>query len=239
MSNSRLDNQTAGNQPPGSQPPGSRAARSGSPSPLSAAVVRHLTSQFHRPRGPLGLLAGRIMSRRGSNVDRNLWLVDLLAPEPTDRVLEIGPGPGVAMAAMAARVTNGSLVAVDHSTTMLRQTAARNREAMSAGRLQLIEGRAEQLPAELGPFDRIYAMNVWQFWDDQEALVASLVERLAPGGRLALGYQPRHRGATAADGDAGRRCLLDQFSAGGLHDITDHLLELEPAVHAVIGTKPR
>ncbi len=179
------------------------------------------------------------MARRGSNVERNLRLVELLELESHHRVLELGPGPGVALAAAARQVTTGRLVAVDHSATMLRQCAARNRVLLKAGRLTLIEGRAESLPDVLGPFDRIYAMNVWQFWSDQETVIASLARLLGPGGRLAIGYQPRHRGATAADGDVGRRCLRDQFAEAGLIDIVDRTFELQPPVNYVIGTRPQ
>ncbi len=202
---------------------------------LTNPLVAHITSQFQCPRGPLGALAGRIMSQRGGNVDRNLWMLELLGLQPDHRVLEIGPGPGVALATAAQRVTTGQLVAIDHSATMLRQTAKRTAGPMAEGRLTLIEGDVQFLPVNIGRFDRIYAMNVWQFWDDQQAVVESLAERLTGGGLLALGYQPRHRGATAADADAGRRCLIDQFEAAGLIEVADHVLELELPVACVIG----
>ncbi len=214
------------------------ARATGATGALNRRLLRRLASQFHRPRGPLGVVAGRIMARRGSNVERNLWLVDLLELEPDHRVLELGPGPGVALAATAERVTTGGLVAVDHSATMLRQTASRNRGLLRDGRLTLIEGRAESLPDDLGRFDRIYAMNVWQFWSDQEAVIASLAGLLAPGGRLVIGYQPRHRAATAADGDAARRCLRDHFTDAGLVDLVDRVFELAPPVNYVIGSRP-
>jgi SAM-dependent methyltransferase len=204
---------------------------------LAAPIVAHLTSQFERPRGLLGPIVGRIMGRPGTNVDRNLRLLELIELRPDDRVLEVGPGPGVALAAVAERVTTGRLVAVDHSAAMLRQTARRNAGPLADGRLTLIEGDVQLLPANIGRFELIYAMNVWQFWDDQPAIVAGLVDRLAPGGRLAIGYQPRHPGATAADADAGRRCLIDQFDEAGLVAIEDHTFDLEPAVACVIGTR--
>ncbi len=81
-------------------------------------------------------------------------------------------------------------------------------------------------------------MNVWQFWDDQEPVLAGLAERLAPGGWLAIGYQPRHPGATEADAVAGMKCLREQLAEVGLVEISDHRVNLAPMVVAVIGRRP-
>lgn len=47
------------------------------------------------------------MAHRHSNQQRNLWAVSMLEVRPTDRVLEIGFGPGVAIAELAGRATQG------------------------------------------------------------------------------------------------------------------------------------
>ena len=46
-----------------------------------------------------GHVAGWIMGRRSSNLKRNHWAVRLLDVGPIDRVIELGCGPGVAIAA--------------------------------------------------------------------------------------------------------------------------------------------
>lgn len=202
-----------------------------------APVKHHLYSQFARPRGPLGAMAGRIMSTRGSNVERNRWLVSLLDLEPGHRVLEIGPGPGVALADVVAVAR--TVIAVDHSSRMLAQARRRNQRAAKSGQLRLIHGSAEDLPDGLGLFDRIYTMNVWQFWRDQEAVLGHLSGRLAPEGLLAIGFQPRTPGADASHTDAARRCVEDQLASVGLVDLAADTLDLEPApVMAVIGRRP-
>jgi SAM-dependent methyltransferase len=179
------------------------------------------------------------MASRGSNVERNRWLVDLLDLGPGHRVLEVGFGPGVAIAFAAEAAPAGQIVGIDHSATMVDQATARNRDAVALGRVCLHQGSAEHPPAELGRFDRIHGMNVWQFWDDQEAVIAGLVDHLHPGGVLAIGFQPRSRGATAADTDAAARCLIDQFTDAGLLDVCSHQLDLAPVpVAAVLGCHP-
>ncbi|MEL6985239.1 MAG: class I SAM-dependent methyltransferase, partial [Actinomycetota bacterium] len=197
-------------------------------------VVRYFVGQFRRPRGPLGRGVGWILANRGSNVERGRYLVDLLDLEPDHRVLELGPGPGLALHDAAARVTDGHLVGVDHSAMMLAQCAERNRQPMAEGRLRLVEADVCALPADLVGFDRIYAMNVWHFWSDQERTLVDLAGRLAPGGRLVIGHQPHERGADAADADAARRCLRDQLADAGL-DVEDRVLELDPPAVFVIG----
>ena len=82
-------------------------------------------AQFRRPEGRLGAFAGWIMANRGSNRQRNDWTVELLEIAPGDRVLEFGCGPGLALAAAAARATSGRLVGIDHSSVMIEQARAR------------------------------------------------------------------------------------------------------------------
>lgn len=205
----------------------------------SAALARHLYSQFGRPRGPLGVMAGRIMAKRGSNVERNVWLIERAAIEPEHLVLELGPGPGVALVAAARAATDGHVYGVDHSSTMLEMAARRARRAGVADRVTLIQGRAQVLHYDLRDLDRIYAMNVWLFWDDQEAVIAHFASRLAPGGRLLIGHQPRTPGATAADTDAAGRCIADQLREAGLEAVTIEQLDLQPTpVTLVVGQRP-
>ncbi len=109
-------------------------------------------AQFHHPTGAVGHVAGWIMGRRSSNVARNRWAVQLLDVQPTDRVIELGCGPGVAIAALATRAIRGLVVGVDHSQVMLRQARRRNRAAVRAGRVRLIHTPVESLSISDGPF---------------------------------------------------------------------------------------
>jgi len=100
---------------------------------LKTAVVR----QFRKPLGPIGALAGHIMARRSSNRIRNARTVELMELQPGSRVLEIGFGPGLALAQCAAKVTKGRVVGIDHSPVMTRQAQVRLRRASLANRVDL------------------------------------------------------------------------------------------------------
>jgi SAM-dependent methyltransferase len=98
-------------------------------------LVRRIMSQFHRPRGLVGRLGGWEMALRSSNRKRNAWAVALMEVQPSDRVLEIGFGPGIAVREIARRATRGEVVGIDHSAVMPAQAARRNAAAIREGRV--------------------------------------------------------------------------------------------------------
>ena len=166
---------------------------------LAAARVldRDVIGQAHDPHGPAGRVTAWEMAHRPSNRQRSRWAVSLLDIQPGDRALELGFGPGVAIAALA-RAGAAHVYGVDHSGVMLRQASKRNAAAIRAGRITLIRASADQLPPALdGPFDAILAVNSLGFWPAPGQRIAELRLRLAPGGRMAIASQPRCPGATA------------------------------------------
>src|SRR6187551_3753374 len=68
---------------------------------VKQAVVTAIVGQFGHPRGAAGNVAGWVMAHRPSNRQRNRWVASLLDVQPTDRVLEIGFGPGLAIAELS------------------------------------------------------------------------------------------------------------------------------------------
>src|SRR5262245_51542957 len=86
---------------------------------VGMSIRERLVRQAHRPSGVAGSLVGILFGHRRSNVARNRWVTGLLAPAPGERVLELGSGPGVALAALAASGPD-LVVGVDHSDVMVR-----------------------------------------------------------------------------------------------------------------------
>ena len=144
-------------------------------------IKQKLFENFGHPRGLFGRLAGRIMATKRSNLERGRWAVAELAPKPDARVLELGYGPGVALAEMSTRVSQGTVVGVDLSEVMLAQATRRNADAIRSGRVDLRVGDAQGLDPNLSEFDLIYGINVWQFWADQAATIAALRRELSVG----------------------------------------------------------
>ena len=88
---------------------------------LGQVLKQFLRSQFGRPTGLCGHLAGMMMARTPSNWDRIQWTLSLLDIRPEHRILEVGFGPGMAIQVLSEMASNGSIVGIDHSEVMLQQ----------------------------------------------------------------------------------------------------------------------
>jgi SAM-dependent methyltransferase len=190
--------------------------------------------QFHNPTGPVGHVVGWIMGRRSSNVRRNRWAVELLDIQPTDRVIELGCGPGVAIAALASRAGRGLVVGVDQSEVMIRQARRRNAAAVSGGRVRLICTPVERLSLTCGPFDAALAVNTVGFWPEPSARLRDIGRLLRPGGRIALVSQPRCPGANMATSAAAGDELAALLSESGFADLRVETLQLDPPAVCVL-----
>jgi SAM-dependent methyltransferase len=195
---------------------------------------RDVIGQAHHPRGSAGRVTAWEMAHRPSNRQRSRWAVSLLGIQPADQVLEIGFGPGVAIAELA-RAGAGHVYGVDHSGVMLRQASKRNAAAIRAGLVTLIRTSADQLPPALdGPFDAILAVNSLGFWPAPGQRLAELRRRLAPSGRLAIASQPRCAGATADTSRRAAREIEALLSDAGFTHLSTQTLPLSPPVACVL-----
>jgi ubiquinone/menaquinone biosynthesis C-methylase UbiE len=207
---------------------------------VKRAVIAVIVGQFGHPRGMAGSLAGWVMAHRPSNRQRNRWVVSLLDVQPTDRVLEIGFGPGLAIAELARRVVDaGHLYGVDHSDVMLRQASRRNAAAIADGRVKLSMAPVDQLPPSLdGPFDAILTVNSFGFWPAPKERLHELRQRLRPGGRIAIASQPRCPGATASTSRNAAREIEALLQDAGYTRMTTETLDLDPPVVCILAVNP-
>jgi SAM-dependent methyltransferase len=197
---------------------------------------RRIVSQFMHPRGLTGRLVGWEMALRPSNRTRNAWAVSLMDVQPSDCVLEIGFGPGVAIREIARRATRGHVVGIDRSAVMRAQAARRNAAAIRAGRVSLSVASIDDAPAFERVFDKILAVNNMGMWSEPVLRVKELAGLLRSGGLLAIVSQPRCPGATAATTAAAAGQIVATLEAAGLVAIRVETLDLKPPVACVIGT---
>jgi SAM-dependent methyltransferase len=198
------------------------------------ALDRDVIGQAHHPRGAAGRVTAWEMAHRPSNRQRSAWAVSLLEVRPADRVLEIGFGPGLAIASLV-RAGAGHVYGIDHSDVMLRQASRRNAAAIRAGRVTLMRASVEQIPPALGDrFDVILAVNSLGFWPRPADRLASLRRLLVPGGRIAIVSQPRCPGATADTSRGAARDIEDLLAGAGFTGMRTETLRLSPPAACVL-----
>jgi ubiquinone/menaquinone biosynthesis C-methylase UbiE len=203
---------------------------------LKRRAMRAGIRQFGHPRGVAGRLAGWVMAHRHSNRERNRWAVSVLDVGPADRVLEVGFGPGRAIAELSRHAVRGRVYGVDHSAVMVEQASRRNRRAIRAGRVELTHAEVDRLPRFGEPLDAVLAVNSLGFWPDPVARLQELRRLLRPGGRIALVSQPRCPGATRDTTVQAARELRELLSQAGFGQFRVETLELDPPVACVLAT---
>jgi SAM-dependent methyltransferase len=94
-------------------------------------------------------------------------------------LIDLGTGPGLLALGFAPYV--GRIVGVDPEPAMI--AAAREAAERASVDLTLVEGRAEDLPADLGSFD-VVTIGRALHWMDRDAVTARLDRLVAPDGTI-------------------------------------------------------
>lgn len=176
---------------------------------LSHRLLAPLFRQFHQPEGVLGSFVGRALARKGA---RAYPVVEAAALQPTDRVLDIGCGPGVAVARAASEVPAGHVTGIDPSDVMVRQATRRTRDAAN---VTITTGTAESIPLGDDSVDVVWATNTFHHWADTAAGLAEVRRVLRPGGRLLVMEQSHGGRRGSALSDEATAALVDELAAGG------------------------
>jgi SAM-dependent methyltransferase len=100
--------------------------------------------------------------------------LDLLAPQPGERILDLGCGDGTLTEQLVA--SGADVVGVDASPEMVRAAAARG--------LPVQLGDAQDLPFADAGFDAVFSNAVLHWIRDQDAVLRGVRRVLRPGGRF-------------------------------------------------------
>jgi len=109
-------------------------------------------------------------------------MVDAVAPQANERILDVATGTGMVAAELRARA-DCTVVGLDQSPEML--AAARTRFASDGARVELVQGQAEQLPFADASFDAVTFTYLLRYVDDPAATMRELARVVRPGGRVA------------------------------------------------------
>jgi len=153
-----------------------------------------IDDQYRRPSGWLGRWIGRKMAQQ--HIPENEWTVHLLNPQPEDRILEIGFGPGIAIERVAPHLKEGHIAGVDFSQTMVKAARKRNAKAVEAGHVDLRYGDVLHLPFSDGSFDKVYSIHSIYFWPRPVDGLREIYRVLKTGGTLILTILPKEKWGT-------------------------------------------
>jgi len=169
--------------------------------------------------------------------ERFVWAVDTLEVRPTDRLLEVGCGHGVAVSLVCERLTTGTITAIDRSPKMIEMARRRNRGHVDAGRAVLEAVALED--ADLGNrrFDKVFAFNVAPFWLQPEAALGAVREYLGRDGAVYIFWDARHSAPERAR-DLGNE-LADRLREGGFSIDRVLVEDLRPVLAVCVIGRPQ
>jgi demethylmenaquinone methyltransferase / 2-methoxy-6-polyprenyl-1,4-benzoquinol methylase len=107
-------------------------------------------------------------------------------PDDAVRVLDVASGTAAVAIELARRSPSRQVVGIDQSTEMLATGRARVERAGLASRIELREGRAEELPFADAAFDALTFTYLLRYVDDPAATMHELVRVVRPGGTVAM-----------------------------------------------------
>lgn len=148
---------------------------------------RFISRQLSRPTGPLARVMGWLMNRH--NAEMNAFAVEQLELGPSDRVLEIGFGGGVALRSLIERAA--FVGGVDRSPEMVEWAKAKYSTAVNAGGADFREGTVEAIPFDAASFGKALTVNTVYFWRSLYAGFAEVQRVLTPSGRVVVGFLPK------------------------------------------------
>jgi cyclopropane fatty-acyl-phospholipid synthase-like methyltransferase len=123
------------------------------------------------------------------------WAVEQLHVDPSDRILEIGCGRGVAIELVCRALTTGRITAIDRSATATAAARARNAQCVRDGRAVVHTVALHEVSLPDDSLDKAFAVNVNLFWTGEAQDELDLIRRmLRAGGTLHLFYEPPSEG---------------------------------------------
>lgn len=129
--------------------------------------------------------------RNDNGSERLAWVVDTLAVQPNDHLLEIGCGHGVAVTLVCEKLEGGSIVAIDRSQKMIDLAQKRNAEWVAAGKASFQTVALDEADLGVARFDKVFAVRIGVFFRGNPARELAVIHAsLRLAGSLCLFYDP-------------------------------------------------
>ena len=156
-------------------------------------IVKLIPSKIlsYQARKPTGVIGRYLMTRifNNANADLNALVKETLDIKNTDRLLEIGFGPGKLINEMAEIASEGIVEGIDFSVAMLKEASKANKHHILNGKVRLHNGECRHLPFDNESFDKLCSTNTLYFWNEPDKYFSEMYRMMKPGGKLVIGFR--------------------------------------------------
>lgn len=143
-------------------------------------MFRKIGMQFRKPSGFFGTIISSIMIK--GNRKRYDTLLKYIDIQPSDKILEIGYGPGDGLNLITNKFDASNVYGIDFSELMYKRASKRNKQFIDSKRVNLMFG--DFLDTEIGTkdFNLIFCINVVYFWENLQIPFAKVKSLLKDDG---------------------------------------------------------
>lgn len=154
----------------------------------SLVSAETLAKQSRKPSGWLGKNILQPMFVKG-NADLNQFILEQMAVQANDQILEVGFGPGELLFQLCQQNPSALFTGADFSPLMLQQATLRTQRFIKSGQLSLIEASSDNMPFDRFSFNQVACANTLYFWQPPEPHFKDVLRVLKSGGKFVMGFR--------------------------------------------------
>ena len=141
---------------------------------------KFIATQFKKQTGLFGIFTSNMMVKNNQkNYDK---LIRDLDPQPHDKLLEIGYGPGIGIQMIAKLCITCTIHGIDFSKLMYKRASKYNKPYVDNGKVQLQYGDFLKTSVLDNNYDKVFCLNVVYFWHELNSPFEKVLSLLKKGG---------------------------------------------------------